>query len=58
MAKSNKGSSYPNQGENRGTKGSNGANVARGMKSKPAKQDAAVHKGKSKKNPKLPDWLS
>lgn len=60
MAKSNNGSSMPNQGDNRTSRkqGNNGANMSVGAKSKPAKQNAKVWKSKGIKNPKVQDWLA
>jgi hypothetical protein len=57
MPTHNRGSNLPNQGD-RSTKGSAGANIPRARKSDPPKVTAKAHKGKGKKNPSLPTWLS
>ena len=58
MARSNQGSSMPNQGNPRGGKGAAGKNQPRSHHSKPAKQDAKRWKSKGIKNPSVPDWLA
>lgn len=60
MAKSNKGGSYPNQGDRKRSMdiAAKGKNVTIPGYSQPAKQDAKRWKSKGNKNPKVPDWLA